>query len=160
MALNRDDRVPLPGPSIPVIRVDESVNKVVTVLGHAIVGFWTHWTGVRTAPCRNHDEKCDGCARQWPKRWKGYLHVLDHVLGRDGFVEVTPVVAELIRSTLADRVDMRGVRMTLRRSPGGKKGRLLVSFLPDWESPATLPPAKDPELVLLRLWGVTHGIDR
>lgn len=152
--LNTEHRPPAPGPRYPITRVTVGDSaRMFTILAETLFGLWTHWTGRTSMPCLNHGMDCSGCRSAQPKRWKGYLHSFDHEKKDECFLELTPAACQELIQQAGREKDLRGLRLHLRRTKGGKHGRLNVQVLPAIGDNSRLPPARSPILTLSSLWG-------
>lgn len=164
--LTREDRPPKTGPRYQVVRITEPGVHVLTILSPKVWGVQTHWSGKGTIRCyRRSDEppeRCDNCVAQLPRRWKGYLFCVEPQVVRFGansgqevsreiFLELTPGAAEQIFEHEQYVPSLRGLRLKIERTRGGKNGRLNCQLYPQ-EVPEDLPPDRDPEETLRRLW--------
>lgn len=149
----RDDIPPESGPALKIVRLKACESCNVSLLGSCVVGYWTHW-GTRTLPCTLPREECEGCRRQFPQRWKGYIHCLREDRTEEGFLEVTKITRETILEHVGGEKFLRGSRIKVLRGKGDKT-TLRVLLLRPWaaEHPdIPLPDEKSPEQTLRALF--------
>lgn len=152
------DRGPRPrdtGPGIWVRRMKANEHGNFVVLGDKIEDYWRHWDGFNTIPCITPHEMCPGHKSQFPRRYKGFLHVWDSTLKQEQFLELTPVAATCVIQSLPPDQSCRGCRLSVKRG-AGKKARMVVTV---WQSLTVeemhgLPPQKNPTPDVLKLWKV------
>lgn len=152
MTWNLDNVPPRPGPKLPIVRVETTENQLFLCFSEEMFGVWTHWRNGRSEACHANVEECNGCQEGFPKRWKGYLHVHDFQHERHCFLELTPAGAQLLLAQVPSGKSLRGFRLQLRRTKGGKQGRLKVVLLEPIQSSVELPMALTPLEVLDFLW--------
>lgn len=140
-----------------VFRVTTAETSQFTCCSTAIFGQYVHWFGRRSHECKKDRGHCDGCANNWPSKWKGYLHVTDPLGRSEGFLEVTATCWALLVQQLPPGRTLRGVRFRLSRTKGGAKGRYLVSVLEVPAEEESLPVEKDPLSTLRFLWAAKKG---
>ena len=156
--LSVDHGCPCPGPETPVVRVKTNVTHHFRVLSRSVFGIWIHWNGLRSEACFTEKKVCPGCTKGLPRRWKGYLHALaTHLNGKDCFLELTPLAVTSILSQVPQGEILRGLRLEVRRTAGGEKGRLQVVVLGDINPGNGLIAERDPISVLSRLWGLERN---
>jgi hypothetical protein len=153
MSYARQDCPPAPGPKHPIIRIKSPQDQRMTILGSHIEGYWTHWTGDRSVLCLQNGAACPKDRHNLPRRWKGYLHVIDHFNGRLGFLELTPAAAQHLRDALEDCSFYRGMRFYISRTAGGKMGRLVIRMTTPCPQMQELPPAEPVLETLKRVFG-------
>jgi hypothetical protein len=149
----RDDTPPPSGPKLKVIRIKANEGCNVALFGTVVHGFWTHYGG-RTEPCTEPREHCEGCQKQWPSRWKGYVHCLREDTLQEGFLELTKLNRDTILSHTGSEKLMRGSRLKLQRGKGDKTA-LRMLLLRGWgaEHPGEeMPEEHDPEDTLRSLF--------
>ena len=149
----RDDIPPPTGPTLKIFRLKANKSGTFALFGSRVHGFWTHWAGGCSEPCTEPIENCVGHQRQWPLRWKGYLHCHWQERAEEGFLELTPVARDELLLLLGGEEELRGSRVTVARG-GGDKSRLKIGIMPRWKawSGTEVPPEKDPENTLIKLW--------
>jgi len=149
----RDDTPPAAGPTLKIFRIKGGKSGTFALFGSRIHGFWTHWAGSCSEPCTDPVQECVGHQREWPLRWKGYLHCFWQERSEEGFVELTPAARDDILMQLGGEGELRGARVTIARGAGDKT-RLKIGILARWKAWAgsEVPPEKDPEPTLLKLW--------
>lgn len=152
-APRRDDQPPRVGPTMLIFRLKKREGGTFAVFGSKVHGFWTHWAGMASEPCTEPLSECIGHQREWPLRWKGYLHVHFQERGEEGFLELTPAATNEICLLLGGTDELRGSRLRIQRGEGDK-ARLKVSILARWKAVVgtEIPPEKDPEATLQKLW--------
>jgi hypothetical protein len=154
--LYRMDQPPRPGPELWIRRLRAGQSMTATILAASLYGLIVHWAGSKSAPCYKDKKKCDGCKRQLPQRWKGYLHAFDHDKREQCFVEVTPLTAESLASQVGTRGGYRGVRVRFERL-NGDKARMRVTLLGTTDLGIEMPKERDPYETLAKLWGLPGG---
>lgn len=124
-----------------------------TILSPSVWGVWTHWNGVKSEGCYGEQKNdCDGCKRGLPRRWKGYLHVVSHATRTEFFLELTPLVDDMIKHHAPTGQALRGMMFRFERLKGDK-ARVRVTYSGCDHSGNALPKHEDPERVLRTLWG-------
>jgi hypothetical protein len=151
---NRDDRPPQGPKPLKLIRVGKGQTFVYTVLSTSLFGVWTHWDGGRSLPCMKAKDKCLGCQRGFPKRWKGYLHCYYALAKADFLLELTPRASKMLLEGVEEGRMLRGLQIRMERSAGGRNGRLLCSVVGVDLNEKNLPSPKDPCDTLFFLWGL------
>ena len=142
---------PNPGPRDEVRRIAGGDDSHFCIISPQIWGVWTHWDNGRTRPCHAEKKQCQGCQLELPARWKGYIHCIDTSKRTDCFLELTPLVAQLLLTGAPKNEPLRGLHIGVSRGKGNKaRLRLVVQVGRVIE--AQLPPAKDPSPVLIALW--------
>lgn len=150
--VNRQNKAPRPGPELEILRIVDTRIRNFTILAEGVQGIWTHWNGKASEPCYVPVESCDGCKKGTPRRWKGYLHVIDHELRKEGFLEITPTAADTLKHYLPKEVSLRTVRISLCRSSNSPKGRLRCTVNDALQTSEQLPKERDPMETLSKLW--------
>jgi hypothetical protein len=154
---------PKPGPRMEVVRVTTSELQVFTILSTAVFGQMVHFYGFRSHECTKDHSACNGCERQWPHKWKGYLHCWQHLQQREVFLELTSTAVEQIEGLIDEEKPLRGVTVSIRKTKGGRYGRYVCAIVSRDHSSANLPEEKDPYPILKFLWncknkgGPVHG---
>jgi hypothetical protein len=144
---------PPPSKRMDVFRVTTSESAQFTCASESILGVEIHWYGRRSHECtQTANGQCKGCAENWPKKWKGYLHVVDPLKRHEGFLEITATCWALFQSQLPPTSSLRGIRFRLSKTKGGAKGRYLVTVLESRECSESLPEERDALPVLRLLW--------
>src|SRR5947207_7704546 len=150
----RGGEPPASGPRLKILRVKARETFNVAIIGTAFHAFWTHWSGARTEPCTEPRENCDGCLRQWPQRWKCYLHAIREDCLSEGFLELTSLNRDRIRELLGGDKFLRGARVKVLRG-NGDKTELKLMLLRCWAAEhegEVLPDEMDPESTLRALF--------
>ena len=143
------------GPEIWVRRLVAGEEIDIAICSPAPWPIWTHWCGNHSEPCYTPHEQCPGHRRGYPRRWKGYLAIVNHTARRLEFLEITAKAADSLKELAGEGNSLRGLRVKARRGKGDK-ARLAFSSLPEWSqyTQAKLPADVDPEKTLVRLWGM------
>jgi len=115
----REDNPPPAGPKLKLFRLKAGESANFALLGQKVHGVWTHWNG-RTDPCIEPKELCNGCAKQHPQRWKGYIFARHESTLELGFLEVTQAMREKLIALLNGEQWMRGSRVKALRGNGQK----------------------------------------
>lgn len=149
----RGAKPPPPTKRMDVFRVTSAETSQFTCASEEIFGVEIHWFGRRSHECTLEAKgSCEGCSGNWPKKWKGYLHVCDPLRRNEGFLEITATCWSLIEAQLQSTSSLRGIRFRLAKTKGGAKGRYLVTILEGKEASDSLPEERDPLPVLRLLW--------
>ena len=154
-AIDRDDSPPRPGPEMEIKRLRANQSLSVTLLS-ALWGVWTHWNGRCSEPCYKDHKKCAGHRKGYPRRWKGYIHAIDHASREEIFVELTPLACQCLLRQLGSATRLRGQVVRIKRL-GGDRARLEVFVMPPHPEHLQLPKEKDPYPILAKLWGIADG---
>jgi len=152
--LDRGEDAPRAGPDIWVRRLAAGESAAFAICSPAIWQFWVHWAGNHSEPCFKDHKKCPGHRKGLPRRWKGYLYIVNHTARRCEFLEITPAGSEQLISLCGDKHSFRGKRFTATRGKGDK-ARVAYGVLPEWQqfTSSKLPQDKDPVKTLMKLWG-------
>ena len=142
---------------IIVHRVTTSESQEFCILSKAPWGYWVHWHGNRSHECSKDVSRCEGCADNWPAKWKGYLHALTDLGRSHVFLEITSTLFHMLTEKIPKGEDWRGLRVRIRKTKGGPKGRYLVEVLESRASPDELPAEIDPLQTLRALWRSKKG---
>jgi len=129
-AYRRDDYPPPSGPKYRLFRLKAGERINFSLIGTRIYGYWTHWSG-RTDPCIEPKEECQGCKRQDPQRWKGYVFCQRDDNGELGFLELTPLGKKKVLDLLGGERHLRGGRIKVMRGAGDKSA-LSYMLLRHW----------------------------
>lgn len=156
---------PAPGPVarwLPVIfPLPEQPALDLVILSQELVGVLGHWNGARFTPClgpRQGDEHvpefhCSFCRDGAPRRWRGYLGALLARQGRQAIVELTQRAVQDCPVIIAQRNDLRGRRLRVRRLGKSRQGRVVAELLgTDRLADNQLPPPPAVEASLMALW--------
>lgn len=149
--LRTSNEPPSPGPRDHVVRVKAGEEHTFISCSSALWGVWTHWINDRTEPCILPAVECNGCKKQAPVRWKGYLHCYDTAGRRSVFLELTPATAQQLIELSKPNTDLRGLSFRISRGNGGK-AHLRVAWAGGRYAVNDLPPSRDPKQVLTILW--------
>lgn len=152
LSLAIDHNPPKEGPEIFILRLRGSERFSFTCLSE-LWGVWVHWSGQKSAPHYSDTKRCPGCRTQDPMRWKGFVHAFCVEKRQEVFLELTPASAHALNAQLATGELLRGQGIVVQRTKGDN-GRLLVRVHSKCPDPDKLPPAKDPQESLMRLWGI------
>jgi hypothetical protein len=143
---------PAPGPKQEVIRVTSTEPRTFVIVSTAIWGQWIHWYGSRSHECVSDKKECNGCVRGWPRKWKGYLHVVERAGGPGNFLEITPMFEDIISMQVPRDQSLRGCIMRVSKTKGGAKGRYIIDVLERRHDLSVLPEERDPVAILKFLW--------
>jgi hypothetical protein len=146
---------PASGPEIYIYRLAAQETLTFHVFSRELFGIWVHWDryNKRSTPHYSDTGNCDGCQRELPKRWKGFLHTWCVEKKQQLFLELTPASANALKAQLATGETLRGKGIFVQRTKG-KNGRLLVRVLPGQIDPQAMPEELDPLRSLMAIWGI------
>lgn len=151
---SRSNVPPPPKDVIWVARIKPMTREKFTVYSPALWGVWTHWTGKLTQPCYADHQFCHQGHKEETLRWKAYVFGWSFERNRQEFLELTAGACDHWLSQLAPGVSLRGMTIEVYRDKR-QKGPLLVQVAPHVKRDcSTLPPDRNPEKSLLRLWKV------
>jgi hypothetical protein len=132
------------------VRPGERLHLV--ILSQAVFGMEAHWNGARTIECTGEPERCPGCVKSLPIRWKGGAHVYDLSRKESYFVELTPRSVRLLLATLQPGDSLRGVKIDLFRSGPARNSRLVCELKGRAGEVKRLPYEQDPGPIMKWLW--------
>jgi len=135
-----------------VIRVTEREPCNFICVSKAAFGQPIHWYGNRSHECTSERGHCENCQKNWPRKWKAYLHVMGHESKFQAFLEITETCFDQIVALMPDRQSFRGSIIRLGRTKGGKKGRYTIDVLDRVIPDGNLPNEIDPLPTLRYLW--------
>lgn len=147
-----NDTIPNMGVEVYVYRMQADRTLTFTSWGDVIRGFDVHWLGDRTAMHFEPAAECEHCLKNLPSKWKGYAHVYCSEMKQELFLEFTKTTANSFKSQVPNPEHLRGCVFQMRRGKAANSRmdiRIMAPVLPD----VSLPPAKDPRPVILRLYG-------
>lgn len=153
----RGEQPPAPHKTMEVFRVTTAETSMFVCCSAAPYGQSVHWFGRRSHECFKEKGACEGCRNNWPRKWKGYLHVCSGSFQNEGFLEITATCWALLNEQLPQGQTLRGIRFRLSRTKGGAKGRYLVEVLETKADVGKLPIERDPYPVLRKLWSAKKG---
>lgn len=129
------------------------------ILSSAPWGQWTHWYGSRSHECIAETHQiCPRCNEGQPRKWKAFLHVMRAPEWDEGFLELTFTAMHQIEKQLPDRQTLRGLRLTIQKTKGGRYGRYVCKVDPQIEMTDSWPEEKNPIGLLRKLW--SYNADR
>jgi hypothetical protein len=116
-----------------------------------------HFSGGRSSECVGDVGVCERCIASEPQKWLGYLDVIDHHENARGFLELTATAVHLLINQIDKGKTLRGIRVRIQRTKGGKKGRFLIHVLDQQEDVRNLPSEANPLPTLRFLWNCKRG---
>jgi len=155
---NRQDSAPVAGLCPPIYIVSPDAPMTGFCCSTTVWGTWTHWDTAtkRSIACINDKKLCQGCLRQLPHRWKGFLHLYNPQFTREWFVELTPLADKSLKGATINQPSLRGLHLEFRREFRVKKSTILVACTGTWQGPGELPKPKEPEVSLARIFGLAE----
>lgn len=136
-----------------IVRVKAGKAIMGVMLGHDVVGAYTHWWGGRTVPCNGPD--CSPCSKNVELRWHGYLPLYSLKTRDTSIVEFTEACVEVIDRWFSEHRTLRGCVIEIHR-PGAKaNGELRAKVYDGPLAKAVLPESPQVEEILMRMWGQT-----
>lgn len=135
-----------------VHRVTTSQTQQFVIFSRSIYGQYIHWYGNRSHKCTRDEKKCNGCDRNWPTKWLGYLDAHNIHTEERVFLELTKTACDLLDKQVPPGENLRGVQVRICKTKGGPKGRYKVEVLSRRVDDPTLPQEKDPLTTLEFLW--------
>src|SRR4051812_26891773 len=142
--------------AVPVYTLMPHDDLVLVACSMKVFEFYTHWQNGRTRPCFRMDSKdqCSGCEGQFPRRWKGLLHVWQPAFRKSFFLELTPLSAHSLKEQVGNR-SLRGVVFYAQRERKHKRGMMVISVTEaPFTAPSELPQPADPLKTLSQVWGL------
>lgn len=116
-----------------------------------IYGMYVHWVG-KTQPHTEPKQKCDGCKREAPIRWYGWLHCCSGEQLTPFFLELTSLSAQCALDAMGGQV-VRGSKLLVWREGGKLRAPLLIEKLADYDGlKGKVPDAANPSATLTKLW--------
>lgn len=109
---------------IPILSPKVGQKIMAVAISNEILGIDTHYIDNRTRPCVCMENRCEGCLKKLPLRWKAYLGVQDIASGKLGILELT-VGAWLDCSELRSKQGkLRGRELLLQRIGKSRTGKV------------------------------------
>jgi hypothetical protein len=144
---------PRVGPKMDIIRLEGGESKQYHSLSPAIHEYMIHWDPIvrRSVHCLEDPTLCEGCKREMPTKYRGYL-CIENTVRRQAWVEITNECALDLLAQTATYDSLRGLMIKLTRTPSSK-GRLYVDVLIHQARDSKLLAADaSPETILRTLW--------
>lgn len=149
---------PQAGPAHQVIQLEGGAIVEGVICSPAVWGVVVHWDGYagqkgRSQRCTMDKlQKCIGCEKRLPSRWKGYIHFLDMIVKKEAFLEITPAAFENLELEVPEGRDLRGLRLRAKRAGKASNSRMKLELGLFAGDVSKLPPPRDPEPILETLW--------
>lgn len=149
---------PKAGPLHQVIQLEGGAVIEGVICSPAVWGVVVHWDQYaggkgRSQRCtKDKLDRCDGCDKRLPSRWKGYIHFFDFVVMKEAFLEITPAAFDLLEKECPCNETLRGKRIRAKRTGRAANSRMRIELGLFNGDPATLPAPRDPEPILETLW--------
>jgi hypothetical protein len=141
------------GKIVHVIRVGANARLTMACCSPAPIWFLGHWDGRHTVRCTMLKKgTCEGHAKQWPERAKGYLTVCNLRDRKPQLLELTPGAGEILEHLFPHSESMRGHMLYVSREHETLKSRVLITRLERCPEGIMLPQEEDPEPTVNRLW--------
>lgn len=150
-------KVPATGPQIIIktLRSGESVEGY--LLTENGTSFEVHWNSNkgkkgRSERCLGEEQECPGCFAGLPKRWKGYLPIVDAKNRSTIILELTPGTALSLNDLIGGYENRIGLFLRFSRQPGGDRTRIRVQLLNQFPVSAKMPEPPNVQEALEKLW--------
>jgi len=144
------------GPKVLVHRVLTTTPENFIILSKVGMGVDFHYYAQRSSECHapNGEGNCDRCLKGWPLKWRCYLHCLkpEGMQAVQCFLELTATAFASLEFQTSERKTLRGVRITVCKTAGGKKGRYIVTVANEAQDLRTEIEEIDPMPTLRSLW--------
>src|SRR5205814_5942315 len=127
-----------------VVRIKTQEPEMLVIVSKCIWGQPVHWFGRRSHECTQDRGRCKGCEENWPCKWQGYLHVTNHTLSWNGFLELTALAWGILLSQVRVGENLRGSIIKVSRTKGGPRGRYMIEVLERRIADDALPEERDP----------------
>jgi hypothetical protein len=124
------------------------------VLSRKVSSAVIHWVCRRSVPCvRTYDDfgrpvedgkVCPNCNPETPRRWQGYLHVMNKTGSIEYFLCLPPGAGWELLTNLPPDYDLRGKRLYARREGTAQTCPLLLRLDPNYTASCDLPIERDP----------------
>lgn len=147
-------------PTVPLRILTIRERATFTVLSSALVGTELHWVEGRSRPCPGAIARCALCRDGYTRRWKGYLHALEHRMGGrpvQVIVQLTTWSVDHCPGLVKWVAGLRGGKLDLWREGETKQGRLEARFQPAETPQGDLPVEVDVAAVLKHVF---DGVSR
>lgn len=144
------------GPKVLVHRVLSPTPEDFIIISRVGVGVDFHYYAQRSSECDapGGEGHCEKCLKNWPLKWRAYLHCLK----REGqnnvqcFLELTSTAFQSLEFQTEGRKSLRGVRIKVSKTAGGKKGRYIITVLAECQDAPIDMEEADPLPTLRALW--------
>jgi len=144
------------GPKVLVHRVLTPTPEDFIILSKIGMGVDFHWYANRSHECfaQNGEGTCDRCLKGWPLKWRCYLHCLkpEGLQSVQCFLELTKTAFSSLEFQTTERKSLRGVRIKVCKTAGGRKGRYIVQCQTEALDLKTTIEEIDPMPTLRALW--------
>lgn len=136
---------------IPIRQVRKDERLSLIVCGTKLYGMYVHWLG-KTQPHTEPKTKCDGCVREAPMRWYGWLHCCSPEQLTSFFLELTPISAQNALDAMGGEV-VRGSKLLCFREGSKLRAPVLIEKLADYDCSRGAPPQPaNPSATLTKIW--------
>jgi len=140
-------------------RLKKGEEFVVRICSKQIFGYHSHWFKGHSHPCYNEQCECPSPLSEARREWHGVIHAFACVQQKDGFLELTDRCCEMLLDQVPNPDNLRGVRVTFRRSKGGDNGRLTCQVDQFAAIDRDLPSEQDPRKTLDVIWASKTPVD-
>ena len=137
---------------IPLLKIKAHDHATVVLVSSKPQGFYGHWNKGKTQLCTAHKGECQYCEEELPRRWNGFLHVLDANYRASSFLEVTLLGRDTLKDLLAEQESWVGRLVHVSRSKNNVKSPLVFSFVSSGTPGKKLPKEADVFPTLKRVW--------
>ena len=136
----------------PIIRVDANDRGAFAICSVRPQGYWNHWDDGRTYPCIAGKKLCKRCLKEVPRRWTGYLYVVNADGTGGSFLEITTLGLEDLDTLYGKGESLRGFIIHVERSKKTKRSPLRFDKLGAVPLHQVLPIERDVLPTLQRVW--------
>jgi len=120
------------------------------VTSEHVLGRYTHWDAYRTVPCTDND--CTLCREGNPKRWQGYISVMNQLNQRQVVLQVTPLAAQALAEAKLQYGKLRGLLALFSRIAKRPNARIHVETRQLPQPILDLPPGVDIPRYMAVIW--------
>lgn len=144
------------GPKVLVHNVQSTTPEDFLILSRYGLGVNFHYANERSSECfaTEVDPNCEKCLKNLPLKNRVYFHclMLDGMSQVQCFLELTPTACASLEFQTQDRKHLRGVRLKVCKTKGGKKGRYIVQVASIHQDKELTIEEADPMPTLRLLW--------
>lgn len=146
-----------PVPALIRLEADDDFNGV--ILSDKVHWIGCHWDGKRSLPHLKEIETCEGCQRELPKSWKGFLFVIFNHDPRPAFLELSHLAGQNFNMKCKQTDTARGCKFRSKRERRTKKSPVCVTHIGDTNELRNLPRDQSPIRTMCRIWRCEHLLD-